>query len=311
MKAAVLMAILLVSLTGCRDKTPTPLAGARAAHTTQAPAPAPESLRAAEASGPKDDACACHVSAVNLKELSEPPIFSAELVRGQLPKLLAQHFPVADGDRPGMELFLEYAARFEDGGTGIFFGAKAFLEGRNVVPALILEAGATRDLTGETPCTASRNSEECLAYLEQEALLPALDEMLGELAFLCRLEQSDVPRLAVLLAGEGEPWQLGAAARMAGERGDDSLVDSLLPLLTHADTQVSIPAIAALGRLGASKHVSAIVKASRAGEEGLVRAVAVALKDMGTPEARRYLEEWARHHQMAAIRELAAELLRD
>ena len=244
-----------------------------------------------------------------MKELSEPPFFPAELVRGKLPVLLGRHFPAVAGDRPGMELFLEYAARFEDNGPGIFFGAKAFLECKEVVPALVLEAGASRDFAGEKPCS-NRAGEECRAFLVREALLPAMDEMLGELSFLCRLEKSDVARLAALLASEGEPWKLGAAARMAGERGDGFLVDYLLPLINHADTQVSIPAIAALGRLGASQHVSAVVKASRAGEEGLVRAVAVALKDMGTPEARRYLEEWARHHQMAGIRELAAELLR-
>jgi len=294
---------------GCKGESATPLAGAQAARTALE-SPAPEDpAKKGEAANKPEGPFLCHVTGVNMKELSATPYFPEELVRGHLPKVLSRHFPVEDASAPGLELFLEYAVRFEEDGEGIFFGAKSFLESRLTMPVTLLEAGATRDLKRHGPCSLDRESVECHSQLVEEALLPAIDEMLGELSFLCRLEKSSSKELVGMLDMEDEAWKLGAIARMAGERGEKGLTDSLAALVEHPDMQVSIPSIGALGRLGAVEYASVLVKASRAGEEPLVRAVAVALKDFGTPEAHRYLEEWARHHQMSEIRELAADLL--
>jgi len=137
---------------------------------------------------------------------------------------------------------------------------------------------------------------------------PALDQLLLRLELRCRLETGPDQAVGELLRAE-DPWARGQAAMAAGERGLHQFVDLLTDLAREEDTQVCLPAIGALGRLRARGTIPQLVECTRGAPDSVVRAVAVALADMGGAEARPYLKQWAAHHPSAAIRELVTRLL--
>jgi len=106
-----------------------------------------------------------------------------------------------------------------------------------------------------------------------------------------------------------DAWVRAKAAVAAGERGLSDLSGELAKLVEEPDVSVAMPAIAAIGRLRAGEHVTLLVRRAQATDENVVRTVAVALSDIGTPEALRYLRDWAENHPLTEIRELASDLL--
>jgi len=105
---------------------------------------------------------------------------------------------------------------------------------------------------------------------------------------------------------------LSESASEAGERRLTAAVPDLVRLTAHANTRVAVRAGAALGLLKVATPdvLHALVKMTE-GPNPQRHLVAIhALADLGTPEARRYLDSLATGHPLAAIRELARERLR-
>ncbi|MCC6624207.1 MAG: HEAT repeat domain-containing protein [Deltaproteobacteria bacterium] len=125
---------------------------------------------------------------------------------------------------------------------------------------------------------------------------------------------------ARILTNLGEPIDgaathdgiLSESASEAGERRLTAAVPDLVRLTAHPNTRVAVRAGAALGllKVATPEVLQALVKMTE-GPNPQRHLVAIhALADLGTPEARRYLDSLATGHPIAVIRELARERLR-
>lgn len=110
----------------------------------------------------------------------------------------------------------------------------------------------------------------------------------------------------------GHPGILAESASEAGERHLAAAVPDLVRLTTHANLQVATRAGAALGLLKTTDPdaLRALVRMTEGPTTERHRVAIMALSDVGTPEARRYLETLAVSHPAPELRELARERLR-
>jgi len=250
---------------------------------------------------------------VETRQLGDSPLLPAKSVEAELLRILPNHFPSrADVGTPGLKLAVEYAGALsdsDDGDGAVYFGIRGFMEQLGTALPLVLETDLTHDVPLPRECSGGNLKDQaCVQELLARVVRPAFQALAGRLSYLCTLEICSVQELKEDLASD-DPWKRGQAARTVGERKMHELAAGLVALASEDDGQVALPAIAALGRLKYGEATSELVARTQGAREPVIRAVAGALADIGTPEARRYLKEWASYHAMPSIRELSAELL--
>jgi len=273
-------------------------------------------------------AASCGVGEIELMEFGGKDLLPAADVEAVLARLAGEYLAGRLGTgEADMKLFVQYALRpSEEGEPTLYFGAKGFLKGPRIdsppsppgepPPSLVgtapletmLEADAHQDMAVPEACAAALEKPACRAVVLEKIATPALEQLVRRLSLLCRMEGSCSSALAAMLKSP-DPWVRTHAARAAGEQGLADLADDLALLLDDEEVQVVLPAIGALGRLGAAQTVPALVGRAERADESVIRAVAVALADINSPEARKFLLNWAESHPLTSIRELARELL--
>jgi hypothetical protein len=159
--------------------------------------------------------------------------------------------------------------------------------------------GGLTGLTGET------RLEEVL----REVLRDGIDILYGQLA------ARGAPDSDILenLTHSDHPGLLGESASEAGERRLVAAVPNLIRLTAHDNRRVSMRAGAALGLLRVARPdiIEALVRMTEGSDKEKHLVAIHALADLGTPEARRYLESIAMSHPSPVIRQLARERLND
>lgn len=248
----------------------------------------------------------CRVAHVEWRDRSAPTLAEGTVTIERLKGVVAGEL---ESGEPGWTLFLELAVAPAAEAPGEFhFGVRGFLKDLNQIPPPVLEASAAGERLARSKCGDGGTKSDCHIDLWGEILAQPLQKVMGELSFLCTARQLSGAELIEALS-HANSWQRGELARVAGELGDKSVAPALRGLLDGDEIAVQLRAIAALGRLQDDEAIPQLVKLTQGAEETVVRAVMVALADIGSAEARRYLETWAEHHPLLTMRELAGELL--
>jgi len=180
-------------------------------------------------------------------------------------------------------------------------GAKA---GSSDVDAFRLKLDTQSSFGGTTGGTAS---ERLL-----EVVRAVITDGAGGLYGQARMRHAPDAELRTTLATSEHPGLLAEAASEAGERHLSETVADLVRLTAHPNIRVATRAGAALGQLkiATPEVIKGLVKMTD-GPEPEKHLVAIhALADLGTPDAKRYLESLAIGHPSPALREVARERLR-
>jgi len=149
-----------------------------------------------------------------------------------------------------------------------------------------------------------------------ERLLEALRAVIGDgaagLYGQARLRHAPDAELRTTLATSEHLGLLAEAASEAGERQLVDVVSDLVRLSAHPNLRVATRAGAALGllKVATPEVIKALVRMTDGAEPDKHLIAIHALADLGTPEARRYLESLALGHPSPALRDIARERLR-
>lgn len=198
--------------------------------------------------------------------------------------------------------------------------ARAFFEGELYCPAprgasaagagadidaFRLELDARRHFGGAAGGSATEGLTEAL----RAVLADGADGLFGQ----ARMRRAGDDEIRRTLAGSDHPGLLAEAASESSERRLADVVPDLVRLTGHPNLRVGTRAGAALGLLEvASPEVIRALVRMTDGPEPERHLIAIhALADLGTPEARRYLESLAVGHPSPALREIARERLRE
>lgn len=198
--------------------------------------------------------------------------------------------------------------------------ARAVLEGELFCPdptrpseveAFRLTLDDERAFGGSAGGTSKARLEEVVRQVARDGA----DGLFGQARTRHADDATVLGNLAATAHGDAEVHTgiLSESASEAGERRLTLAVTDLVRLTAHPNTRVAVRAGAALGLLKVStpEVLKALVKMTE-GPVAQRHLVAIhALGDLGTPEARRYLDALATGHPDAALRELARERLRD
>ena len=125
-----------------------------------------------------------------------------------------------------------------------------------------------------------------------------------------RLDLLEGPDAALIAAlGDADAAVASTAAQLAGERGVQDAVPRLVTLLERPDLTLRMRVIGALGLLKDDRAVPGLAKLADGATPELIHAAVLALADIGTPTARRYLSTIASSSVFEHVRELAREAL--
>jgi len=305
MGRCLLLALLIGAIAGCRDPQESPAVSGRGIKAT-GEREVPEAQRSARTT-------ACRPARVDVSCLSGEAVgwLPEDLVGKAASGAAERRFPKVQAS--SLILAIEYVLRFSQGGETqtAFLGVGARLHGAGAQGPIDLAEEATADLPWPAGCPADPTAPQagsCRPRLS-DALAQALDQVMLRLALRCELLSCTPVATERLLASE-VAWERLEAVRSVGECRFEKLAPGLLPLLDAADPQLALAALVALGQTGWPDGVAAIVRRSQAADERMQRAAAQALADIGTAEALRYLNDWARLHPDPMIRELCEELVR-
>jgi hypothetical protein len=248
----------------------------------------------------------CRVAQIEWRDRSAPLLVEGLDGETWLESLVAGRTELG---KPGWTLFLELAVAPAASAPGEFhFGVRGFLKDLNQVPPPVLESTVSGEQVLETACGEGWSGSACRQTLWEGVLADPLAKVVGELTFLCEVRRMDGAALTAALL-QADSWQEAELARTAGELGDKTVAPALRKLLDSSDSKVQLRAIAALGRLQDEAAIPLLVRLTRGAEESTVHAVMVALADIESAEARRYLKTWSEHHPLLSMRELAKGLL--
>lgn len=253
----------------------------------------------------------CRIDELSVRSLGGQPVLLEGQAQAAIERLAPLHFDDPAGSARGLRLQVEHATTVsaEDGkGSNAYFGAQGFIEQPERAPPLVLRTEVTRDGLVPDACKETLAEPECRRRLLEDVAVPAFDQLLGQLAFLCRLEACNMAYLKKALSAP-TAWQKSAAAQAVGECGAKELAEDLVKLARADDAQVAVPAIGALGRLAYGPAVAGMIARAHRAEGSVVHAVAVALADIDSPESLRYLRNWASYHSDPSVKELAGKLL--
>ena len=182
-----------------------------------------------------------------------------------------------------------------EGGTGWSLGIKALWEVMDGHLRQPISADVVQDL----------GSDADLDVAAQEAFTG----LVGALVFRCRLGTAPPDALPGLASNLKDPEDLVAWARACGDRDITACGEGLEGLLGDERSRVAAAAIVALGQVDAVDVVPAIVKRTARADPLVVRAAVLALGELGTDEARRYLTLWSSGHPDPDVRDMAREML--
>jgi len=162
------------------------------------------------------------------------------------------------------------------------------------------------------PRDTDRPQAAPLAGALTDALTEALGDLLADLAGRQQTHGRDDAAIALLLAESDHPGALGQAAIEAGQRGLGDTAKDLRRLTADPRSHVARRAGAALGLLKDpdSETLSALARMTEGQDMGRHLVALHALADIGTPEARRYVEALADSHPIPELRELARSRLK-
>jgi hypothetical protein len=107
----------------------------------------------------------------------------------------------------------------------------------------------------------------------------------------------------------GRPVERSQAAVEAGERRLEAAIPALIEALEADDAMLVIRAAGALGSLGDDRATRPLAGLTASNDDDVLSAAVYALGDIGTPLARRYLQEMAESHAYATVRDKASEVL--
>jgi hypothetical protein len=286
----------------CQDESSDLVPGRGVVHTKESAQADPRRRPAAVV--PVD--APCRIAHLEWRDRSAPPLLEGSDGETWLSSRVAGETKSGD---PGWTLFLELAVSPATETPDIFhFGVRGFLKDLNQVPPPVLESAAAGEQSLSADCGEGWSGSSCRQTLWQGVLAEPLTKVMGELTFLCEVRRMNGAALTEALA-QADAWQEAELARTAGELGDKTVAPALRKLLDSSDSRVQLRAIAALGRLQDEGAIPQLVRLTRGAEEKTIHAVMVALADIESAEARRYLETWAEHHPLLSMRELARGLL--
>jgi len=272
------MALMVVVL-GCRSEPAPP-----------AEPEAPVSAPVVEA--PVSDPCL--LSSIEVRAEGGGARIPEERVRELLEEGL-RALSVPRGDGPAGALRVVYLLASLEGAAGWSLGIKALWE----VMDGPLRRPVSVDLVRDLPADADIEAAAARAF-----------ETLGAtLAFRCRLDTVRADSLPALLGDLAAVDDLVAWARVCGDRRVAACEDGLMGLLLDERGRVAAAAALALGQARVEKAIPDIVGRTARAEPLVVRAAVLALGELGTEEARRYLRLWSDGHPDPEIRVLAGEMM--
>ncbi len=318
-----LLVALVTLLPRCQEKMANPWAQKG---TTQSPVAAPEKVEpetspTTETEGKKAISIdvtkspfpPCRVGKVEARDLSEPAMIEEGPLAGMVLAYADREFP-GSVEKPGVfKLQLQVAVRegeAEDTASGnplrIFLGGTAHLSAPATPVDIVFETASQQDQELSPLCADDPQSNQCKEWVFQELMPPLVDEMVHHLSMRCQMEHS--PDLTPFLQSADTAVRIDAC-RVAGDRKDPQFEELVLGLAGDESREVALACVGALALFATDKSVARLVRASTRAHLDVVRQVAVALADIGTPLALKYLRNWAQGHPSAAIRELARSLL--
>lgn len=159
----------------------------------------------------------------------------------------------------------------------------------------VFEVSATREV--------SRNPAE--------ELEPMVQGLSSELEYVCRVATAPGAALAELRSEAEGNDSLLFWARTCGDRRASSCLTGLRELLRSSDSRVRLAAVASLGQLQDEDSVEVMIAGCAGASPEFNRAVLLALDEIGTEKALRYLKDWGLSHPDPQVRGLAGVLVKE
>ena len=255
----------------------------------------------------------CRVGQVEARDLSEPLIIEVGRLESMVLASVEKEFP-GSTDKPGaFKLQLQLAVREADtqntspgSPVRVFLGGTAHLGAPATPVAIVLETASQQDHELSPVCTKDPQSKGCREWVSEELMPPLVNDMVHHLSVRCQMEHS--PDLTPFLQSEDPSIRIDAC-RVAGDRKDPQFEELVLKLTGDSSREVALACVGSLALFATDESVPKLVQASTRAHPDVVRQVAVALADIGTPLALKYLRNWAQGHPTQSIRELAKMLL--
>jgi len=272
--------LLVLVIFGCRaEPAPEP-------EVTPTPAAAPSIER------PADDPCV--LSYMEIKAEGGRDLIPEERVHEGLQAGVAPRaVPRTEGEAGALRVV--YLLTPLDGDAGWSLGIKSLWEVMDGPLRQPVSVDLARDLAADVDLeVAAREAFEGLA---------------GTLTFRCRLSTVPAEALPGLRADLVEVDDLVAWSRACGDRDMATCGEGLVGLLADPRERVAAAAALALGMAGVESAIPAMVERTTRADPLVVRAVVLALGELGTEEARRYLRLWSEGHPDPEVKGLAAEMM--
>ncbi len=156
----------------------------------------------------------------------------------------------------------------------------------------------------------SLEDREVLEQLFQDAEVDAGSRMRALKALVALQEDDEVPMTLVRAVNEGADRLRVAALEAIGERGVDSLLDEVIPLVDHESEEVALAAVETLTSMGGNVVEHALVAGLESQSEKVRARVTDALAEMNSRAAEPQLIDMLSSEDTALVHSAAAALAR-